>query len=147
MICIWIIVLSFAITLCILCICTIHITLVSWDKPLELQSGLAQLGLSVCSPLYIISLGKLVRRTRSSTTHKLKLELSIEYFILFFSYKYFLPAWFYFTSEAWDLTQCLHKNKFHNHFSPNLYVSPLHLCITSASDTLLDTNVIHGQSM
>ena len=49
-ICIWIIVLSFAITLHTLCICTICVTLVSWDKPLKLQSGLTQLGLSILLP-------------------------------------------------------------------------------------------------
>ena len=96
---------SFIITLHKFCICTIHITLVSWNKSLGLQSGLAQLDLSVRSLLHIILLSKLVYQTKSSAAYKLKSESSIEYFLLSFSYKYFLPAWSRFALEAWNLTR------------------------------------------
>ena len=103
MIYIWIIVLSFAITLCN-SVPTLSASL--WflgTNPLKLQSGLTQLDLSVCFSLHVIPLGKLVHRTRSGTAHKLKPGSSVKYFLLFFSYKYFLPAWFHSASKTWDL--------------------------------------------
>ena len=104
MICIWIIVLSFAITLCNSAL-TLSASLWSLGtNPLKLQSGLTQLDLSVCSSLHVIPLGKSVCRTRSGAAHKLKPGSSVEYFLLFFSYKYFLPARFRSTLEARNLT-------------------------------------------
>ena len=104
MICIQIIVSSFAISPCTLHICT---NLYHSDFLGQILLNSSQIMLSLAYLYYfslcIIPLDKSVHWIRSGAAYKLKLGLSVEYFTLFISYKYFLPTWFCFTSKAWDL--------------------------------------------
>ena len=70
---------------------------------------------------HIIPLSKSICWIRSGAAYKLKPGLSVEYFPLIFSYKYFLPIWSHSTLEVWDLTACYYHTLLDSSANEGLY--------------------------